>query len=101
MVIVKLDYHIAAKTDAKTYWKVKFGDRFLALRHVGKRLISTTASHKTHWTEYWDIPLSTDFKLIRVRFSNRGNPHVEEVPISAVAISPEEEEALMVLLGGE
>jgi len=101
MVIVKLDYHIAAKTDAQTYWKVKVGKRFRALRHVGKRLMSTAVSHRTHWTEYWDIPLSTDFKLIRVRFSNRGNPHVEEVPISAVAISPEEEEALMALLGGE
>jgi hypothetical protein len=101
MTIVKLDFHTARHTDAQTYWKVRLNGKSKALREVGKRLLSTESSQKTHWYEYWDIPLSADVKLIRVRISNRGNPHVEEVPISAVAISPQEEEALMTLLSGE
>jgi hypothetical protein len=96
-VTVKLDYHVARKTDAQTYWKAKLDGKSKALSEVGKRLLTTESSQKTHWEEYWSVP--ADVKLVRIRISNRGNLHVEEVPVSAVAISPQEEEALMAALG--
>jgi hypothetical protein len=100
MTIVKLDFHVARHTDAQTYWKARVNGKSRALKEVGKRLLSTESAQKTHWEEYWDIPLNADVKLVRIRISNRGNPHVEEVPVSAVVISSQEEEALMTLLGG-
>jgi hypothetical protein len=93
MIIVKLDRHVADRTDAFTKWKIKIGDEllnFIDAREKGiVKLIHTTATlNKTHWYEYWEVPLNC--KLIRVRRSNRGNINVSEFTPEQLRISREE-----------
>jgi len=76
-VLVKLERHEAAKTDAFTRWliklpsgeKISFKDAFS--KGIAKLYATTLMPDKTHWVEYWEV--SEDVELVRVRKTNRGN----------------------------
>ena len=77
-------------------WGVKNPEgKVIPLHKVGRCLLSTWSPEKTHWLEYWEVPIT--FGLVRI-INVRDNISTSEVPFSEVAISSEEEEMLMKLL---
>jgi len=76
-IVVKLDYHLARKTNARTYWKIcKNGEEYTLHDAAVARLIiilgTNKSVNKTHWNVY-AIVLDTNIVFKRFRISNRGN----------------------------
>jgi len=76
-IVVKLDYHLARKTNARTYWKIaKNGNEYTLHDAAVKRLIlilgTNKSAEKTHWNVYL-IVLDNSIVFKRIRISNRGN----------------------------
>ena len=76
-IVVKLDYHLARKTNAKTYWKIiKNGKEYTLHDAAAQRLIlilgTNKSAEKTHWNVYL-IVLDNSIVFKRIRISNRGN----------------------------
>ena len=86
-IIVKLDYHEAIKTPAYTKWQLPNSAIFL---------YSTVNRNKTHWNEYYLVPI--DAVLIRIRKSNRGNVSIDKYLASELKVSGKEQEELLILL---
>ncbi|MCM8802819.1 MAG: hypothetical protein NC827_05885 [Candidatus Omnitrophica bacterium] len=78
-VLVKLDYHLAKRTSAKTWWTLEDGTE-------PENLVYTTGDYsKTHWYRYYLLPSS--ITLIRHRISNRGNYSREYVKATDIIAS--------------
>jgi hypothetical protein len=86
-IAIKLDYHSARRTDAKTCW-LKPEDYIY--------IISNYTPEKTHWKEYYLTKPQT--KWLRVRRTNRGNWHTRVYEAKDLKISDQELEELLVLL---
>ena len=91
-IVIKLDFHYAVNTNAKTFWTVLYGitnTREFDVEEAEEKgiielLYTTKTANKTHWVNYYVIlshPEVVKFK--RIRISNRGN-------ISATIFRPEE-----------
>jgi len=66
-VLVKLDYHFARRTSAKTWWTYLNGEAL-----PDELLVFSTAEHgKTHEYRYYVLPYGE--VILRHRISNRGN----------------------------
>jgi len=99
-MIVRLDFHTARKTDARTWWTVvsQAGEKLELEEAMGRGLIrcvwkTLDPGEKTHWYEYYEV-LVPGLKFIRHRISNRGNYHraiytVEELLASEGEIPPQ------------
>ncbi|MEM0112966.1 MAG: hypothetical protein QW253_00005 [Metallosphaera sp.] len=73
-ILVKIDRHEANKTSARTWWTIKLkssDDKEVDINEALTPLFSTHKGGKTHWHEYYLVPVSAI--LIRHRISNRGN----------------------------
>ncbi|MEM4591730.1 MAG: hypothetical protein QW555_07880 [Nitrososphaerota archaeon] len=85
MTLVRLDFHYAKNTDARTWWTLEDGRPLSA---VGRRIYSTASESKTHWLEYWMF--DDDIELVRHRISNRGNYSRTSFKASELRASHEE-----------
>ena len=93
-IVVKLDYHLARKTNARTYWKVcKDGEEYTLHDAAVARLIiilgTNKSVNKTHWNVY-AIVLDTNIVFKRFRISNRGNLSISYHSILELKIPDEE-----------
>jgi len=93
-IVVKLDYHLARKTNARTYWKIcKDGEEYTLHDAAVKRLIlilgTNKSAEKTHWNVYL-IVLDNSIVFKRFRISNRGNLSISYHSILELKIPDEE-----------
>jgi len=95
-MIVRLDFHVARKTDARTWWTVlAFDCGELELSEACERGLIRRVFHtlgeceKTHWYEYF-IVLVPGLKFVRHRISNRGNYSREEFEPEELLASEDE-----------
>jgi hypothetical protein len=93
-IVVKLDYHLARKTNARTYWKIaKNGNEYTLHDAAVARLIiilgTNKSVNKTHWNVY-AIVLDTNIVFKRFRISNRGNLSISYHSILELKIPDEE-----------
>jgi len=85
-IIIKVEKHLARKTNAFTKWKIP----------AGLLVYSTFDRNKTHWQEYW-LTLPTVI-ITKIRRSNRGNIDISQIPATNLKISDTELRNLLILL---
>lgn len=80
-ILVRLDFHVARKTDAYTTWRVRVGGGSISVEEAVERgLMIPKGSNKNYFKTHWDELYLVDpsVRLVRVRMSNRGNLHVND-----------------------
>jgi hypothetical protein len=101
-MIIKLDFHEAIKTSARTYWMVKYGDELITIEDATYRgllmeRLSTKTFGKTHWYSFYELNPNIDtnsIRFLRIRISNRGNINTQEYLVNELKISEEEEKII-------
>jgi len=98
-LIVKLDFHYAVNTNAKTYWKVIYGISHIRefdievaeQKGILELLYTTKTANKTHWVNYYKLlSYSEMVKFKRIRISNRGNISVSTYKSEELKVEGEE-----------
>lgn len=89
-MIVKLEFHEARHTPAKTWWTVIYYEKEISLEeaetnNIIRRVYDTAECGKTHWYVYYEV-INPMIKFVMHRISNRGN-------YSRTVIEPKELEA--------
>ncbi|MBO3801784.1 MAG: hypothetical protein JTT12_05650 [Candidatus Brockarchaeota archaeon] len=101
-VIVKLDFHEARNTNARTTWAVVTanGETYDLARATDAKLInlvhSTYSPKKTHWFNYYEVSPEV-VAFLRVRISNRNNISTQEFTVSQLVASIDELRVLDIL----
>jgi hypothetical protein len=111
MIILKLDFHEARRTEAKTEWFIKYpndphtmGLEEAEMHGTIKILYNTWSPFKTHWDVYIEVKdLNPLIKFKRIRISNRGNIYERVYTLSEMEqrfkATPEEIEAILSIQG--
>jgi len=78
IIVLKLDHHLARRTNARTTWKVNGIDLDQAVSQgLVKLLYNTWSGEKTHF-DVFIMPMQQNLVFTRIRISNRGNPSIQK-----------------------